>query len=179
MEAKSYIMQLESLDKTGFEKPGDVAPLDFFKRMPILDSISKEISKKLGVEVDLDGYIQDATYYACIFVDMQTENMWKKKHPNSKFPEEHFSKSLENGDRIRYLVSTYVIFSKFGNLVAIIPNEKHSRFFDYDANNLVRRLSEILELNGFNVVPNDLLDSRYTGIHKGFKTWYQRFFDYY
>lgn len=158
MDASIHYILLQHDSATDVEYPPG---FDWQAAMTAVKALKVEAERILGQPLKLDDQVQDASFFAELFV---------------------FEEGAVGPNGVTTMVFKIAIrFSTFGKMATIHTNSVASDLGRYP----IARLAELLETNGFQYIPAESLGERYDGRLKwldksvgGDATWWYRFFDY-
>jgi len=135
-------------------------PADYREQRASVGVIQEELRRRLGLDLDRDGCVQDASFYDELFVLTPEEDENRKQT-----------------GAFHHYMEFAIRFSNFGGLFTV-----HSCIEPIPARYDVSAIRGIVEQHGWKYVPDDQLEVPYDGINETLKkagiTWWTRFFDY-
>lgn len=158
MDSRIHEILLQNDDSADVDYP---AGFDYRRSMAAVVALKPHAERILGQRLRLDDQVQDASFFAELFV---------------------FEDGAVGSKGVTALVFKVAMrFSAFGRMATIYTNSAASDLGGYP----VTGLAELLGQHGFNYIPVESLGERYDGklqwLHQslgGAATWWYRFFDY-
>lgn len=152
---KKFLLSVDDVEECEAPKTFDV-----IKEMKKVKKIKSQIEKIIGCNLELDEWVQDASFFTELHIIEESQKERKGKM-----------------ESYVGLYNLSVRFSSFGNMVTMFSNNGVDIYNTYPINEIVA----LLEDNKYVFIRAESLDEPYDGMNKYITdkdTWWIRYFDY-